>query len=198
MKKYFCSVCALLLLWSIVLAEPVTRQLYELNLDGETRIGKYTGDVIDGIPDGYGVFVTTNPSGFGWHYIGNWKNGLMHGDGGTYWEDGSIELGTYENGHFIFGYYSYEGAKLELYNASTAVTLEDDSSLLDEKADRMMDGEVTTEPVEVMYIGNKNSRVFHVPNCESVQKMKEKNKVELYSREEAIELGYKPCGACKP
>lgn len=50
----------------------------------------------------------------------------------------------------------------------------------------------------VMYIGNKNSHKFHYPDCPSVAKMKEKNKVTLSSREEAIELGYDPCGNCKP
>lgn len=48
------------------------------------------------------------------------------------------------------------------------------------------------------YIGNKNSKVFHYPDCLSVEGMKEKNKIPLSSRTEAIEKGYKPCGECSP
>ncbi len=51
---------------------------------------------------------------------------------------------------------------------------------------------------EVMYIGNRNTHVFHDMSCPSIQDMKTKNKVELYSREEAIDLGFKPCGRCRP
>lgn len=49
------------------------------------------------------------------------------------------------------------------------------------------------------YIGNKNSKKFHYPNCGSVSKMNEKNKVFLNcTRYEAIAQGYSPCGNCKP
>lgn len=50
------------------------------------------------------------------------------------------------------------------------------------------------------YIGNKNSHVFHYPDCDSVKDMKEKNKVyfEDTTRDEVIENGFKPCGRCKP
>ena len=36
-----------------------------------------------------------------------------------------------------------------------------------------------------VYIGNKNSKKFHYASCSSVKNMKEKNKVELNTREEA-------------
>lgn len=48
------------------------------------------------------------------------------------------------------------------------------------------------------YIGNKNTKKFHYPNCGSVAQMKEKNKVPLDSREQAISQGYDPCGNCNP
>lgn len=49
------------------------------------------------------------------------------------------------------------------------------------------------------YIGNKNSMIFHLPDCGSVDKMKEKNKVYFYGdREEPISQGYEPCGGCNP
>ena len=50
------------------------------------------------------------------------------------------------------------------------------------------------------YIGNKNSHVFHYPDCDSVKEMKEKNKVyfEDTTRDEVMEQGFRPCGRCKP
>lgn len=46
------------------------------------------------------------------------------------------------------------------------------------------------------YIGNKNSKKFHLPSCSSLPA--EKNRVYFNSREEAINAGYSPCGICKP
>ena len=58
--------------------------------------------------------------------------------------------------------------------------------------------EPAPEVKEAAYIGNGNTLKFHYPNCSSVDDMKEKNKVSLFSRDEAISRGYKPCGRCKP
>lgn len=46
------------------------------------------------------------------------------------------------------------------------------------------------------YIGNKNSKKFHLPTCKNLPA--EKNRVYLYSRDEAIQKGYDPCGNCDP
>ncbi|MDD3852638.1 MAG: MBL fold metallo-hydrolase [Syntrophomonadaceae bacterium] len=46
------------------------------------------------------------------------------------------------------------------------------------------------------YIGNKNSKIFHLPGCKSLPKPQ--NQVIINSREEAISQGYSPCGNCKP
>ena len=49
------------------------------------------------------------------------------------------------------------------------------------------------------YVLNTNTKKFHYPYCDSVNEMKEKNKqVFTGTREEAIEMGYSPCGRCKP
>ncbi|WP_029319816.1 DNA/RNA non-specific endonuclease [Butyrivibrio sp. AE3004] len=49
------------------------------------------------------------------------------------------------------------------------------------------------------YIGNKNSHVFHRPDCDSVSDMKEKNKVMLEGTPEEIEnQGFRPCQRCHP
>lgn len=51
---------------------------------------------------------------------------------------------------------------------------------------------------EVEYIGNANSYKFHEPDCSSVDKMNEENKVFLKSRQEAIDKGFEPCKRCNP
>lgn len=48
------------------------------------------------------------------------------------------------------------------------------------------------------YIGNRSSKKFHYPSCNDVKKMNESNKVWLGSRDEALRLGYSPCGHCRP
>lgn len=56
-----------------------------------------------------------------------------------------------------------------------------------------------SQETEHDYILNKRSKIFHWPDCDSVKKMSDNNK-ELFTgtREEAIEMGYKPCGNCHP
>ncbi len=46
------------------------------------------------------------------------------------------------------------------------------------------------------YIGNKNSKKFHLPSCRSLPE--EKNRVYFDSRQEAIDAGYVPCKNCDP
>ena len=49
------------------------------------------------------------------------------------------------------------------------------------------------------YIGNRNTKKFHYPECSSVGQMKEKNKVYLNcTRDEAIADGYESCKRCNP
>lgn len=48
------------------------------------------------------------------------------------------------------------------------------------------------------YIGNKNSKVFHLPSCSGAANMKETNKVFFSTREAAVEAGYSPCSLCQP
>ncbi len=54
-------------------------------------------------------------------------------------------------------------------------------------------------PVGGNYIGNANTKKFHYPDCSSVTKMKESNKVALSgTRDEIIAMGYDPCKRCNP
>lgn len=55
----------------------------------------------------------------------------------------------------------------------------------------------TPEPDDIgEYIGNKNSKKFHLPTCKNLPA--EKNRIFLSSRQEAIDGGFDPCGNCDP
>ncbi|MFQ6031824.1 MAG: thermonuclease family protein, partial [Candidatus Zixiibacteriota bacterium] len=53
---------------------------------------------------------------------------------------------------------------------------------------------------EEYYIASERSKkfVFHRPNCSNVRGILEKNRIIFKSRDEALDLGYSPCRACKP
>lgn len=54
-------------------------------------------------------------------------------------------------------------------------------------------------PEGTTYVLNTNSYKFHIPMCDSVGDISEKNKVYSYkSAEELIKDGFDPCGRCKP
>lgn len=88
-----------------------------------------------------------------------------------------------------------DGKAISIETEHTATKEEILSSPTQDIVSRMI---IPDEDVEVMYIGNVKSRKFHFPTCKGVATMSEKNKVEFHSREEAISLGYEPCGQCQP
>lgn len=51
---------------------------------------------------------------------------------------------------------------------------------------------------ETPYIGNRNTKKFHRFNCNSVNDIKDPNKVSIPTREEAVDQGYAPCKRCNP
>ena len=46
------------------------------------------------------------------------------------------------------------------------------------------------------YIGNKNSKTFHLPACPNLPA--EENRIYFDTRQEAVDAGYSPCGNCQP
>ena len=57
----------------------------------------------------------------------------------------------------------------------------------------------TSVSVETTYIGNKNTKKFHYPDCRSVKQMSEHNKDYLNcTRDEVISRGYVSCKNCNP
>lgn len=55
-----------------------------------------------------------------------------------------------------------------------------------------------SQAVSASYIGNKNSKKFHLPDCQWTEKIAPGNRVYFKSRDEAIKAGYEPCKVCKP
>lgn len=66
------------------------------------------------------------------------------------------------------------------------------------------EAESETEPEpeaqpEDSYVLNTNSKKFHLPNCGSVKKMKDKNRKDVVdTRDNIISQGYTPCKNCRP
>ena len=59
--------------------------------------------------------------------------------------------------------------------------------------------EASDIPAGTTYVLNKNSKKFHIPTCDSVKDMKEKNKeYSTKTRSEIIADGYDPCKRCNP
>ena len=52
------------------------------------------------------------------------------------------------------------------------------------------------DAIQTSYIGNKNSKIFHVNICSTLPA--ENNRVYFKNREEAIESGYRSCKRCNP
>ena len=178
MKKFLTLIVVLVLLL-VVAGQVLAASDVNLHYVWYDWVGSYTGEVdSNGVPYGHGLFESETPiDGFLWRYIGEWKDGLPNGLGTIYYDNCSIETGTYVNGVLQQGArYIVTGLRKEEIKP---VTKENGSG-------------------EVVYIGNKKSMKFHYPDCKSVGATKESNRVELYSREEAIERGFSPCGSCHP
>lgn len=92
-----------LLLFSFALAESVTRMPYTVVFSDSVREGLYTGDIQNGIPDGFGVFEAVNDEGEAWHYIGEWETGKMSGEGKAIWDAGDLQIGTFSDNSFESG-----------------------------------------------------------------------------------------------
>ena len=84
-----------------------------------------------------------------------------------------------------------------VYNVQPGIIIDYASGDSEVEHDYENDERVTED--EGKYIVNTNTGRFHIPSCESVNEMKEKNKKISYeSREELVEQGYSPCSVCNP
>lgn len=92
----------------------------------------------------------------------------------------------------VFAYNSQPGIEIDYATGN--------SWLVEEETD--FEERNSTIPIEDTinkYVLNTNTKKFHLPTCDSVTEMKDKNKKEVErSREDIIDDGYSPCGRCNP
>lgn len=78
---------------------------------GEIK-GLYTGDVLNGVPEGKGTLVTTDVEDGNWTYVGEWKEGFPNGQGRKEWEDGFAYEGEFVDGGVSGVTNSYKNGEL--------------------------------------------------------------------------------------
>lgn len=88
----------------------------EWNTDNETvswheKDGEYSGNLVKGVPNGYGKFETENSAGVEYYYTGSFVDGQPNGLGVCVWDNGTgqFEYGNYKNGLYnpTFGQFIY-------------------------------------------------------------------------------------------
>ncbi len=84
------------------------------------------------------------------------------------------------------------------YNVQPGVTI--DYATGHNKADGTLGGvEDPDDEEEMDYVLNTNSMKFHYPDCSAVEKMQAKNRKDYTGkRADIIDMGYEPCGICRP
>ncbi len=86
-----------------------------------------------------------------------------------------------------------------VYNNQPGVAIDYATGKSEEMGEEFSQQGESSQATEGDYILNTSSRKFHLPDCPSVDKIKEKNKEEYHgSREDLMEQGYEPCQSCHP
>lgn len=103
MKKIFCVLlCISMSVFLLSSCGSGEREVAEkeifIDLPAGEREGIYTGTLVDGVPNGFGIFESVNDEGIQWTYEGEFVNGTFDGKGKTTWENGQLQVGTYSNG----------------------------------------------------------------------------------------------------
>lgn len=94
--------------------ETVSEQTITVNMDYDSGEGIYTGEVKDGIPNGYGRFeMVSSDSGSSWNYEGQWENGIISGEG-VMTTGSFVFSGTFQSG-LLNGYCELFGNGILLY-----------------------------------------------------------------------------------
>lgn len=79
-------------------------------------------------------------------------------------------------------------------DSDTVIT--DDAT--DVNSSAVTEAQTDSDDTTTTYIGNKNSKKYHISSCDSVSSMSDKNKVYFVSEQKALESGYTPCQSCDP
>ena len=152
MKKYICILlCTLMSVFFFFFCsggeKEVTAKELSITLPSGERQGSYTGTLVDGIPNGLGIFESVNDEGIQWTYEGEFVNGSFDGIGKTTWENGQMQEGTYSNGlwtptygEWLKSFSEQAGIKipektLNFINENEALFQEKDVDLLQQKSE---------------------------------------------------------------
>ncbi len=95
----------------------------------------------------------------------------------------------------VYAYNAQPGIVIDYKSGNSALSGEEIKP--DENEETELPEEIEGE--KILYILNKNSKKFHLADCNSAKTITEANREERESTKEALlEEGYEPCGACKP
>lgn len=85
----------------------ITLELHNIG----SKVGKYNGDLVNGVPNGKGKFTTTNSEGVTWWYDGEWIDGQMEGKGVICFPDhyNQTQEGDYVDSVMVYGRRSFDG-----------------------------------------------------------------------------------------
>ena len=93
---------------------------------------------------------------------------------------------------------AFTGTDVRNHDRKTASGTDDSGSITDGQNSASA-WEFVPPAEDVTYVLNTHSMKFHLPDCSSVREMSPKNREDYTgTREELIEQGYEPCGACRP
>ncbi len=99
-----------------VALETVTDKEMILQHNFGERTGAYTGEVLDGLPHGQGIFWSINKNGYSYNYEGEWISGHYNGQGTITYENGDVYMGRFQNDYmngqakmYKAGILEYEG-----------------------------------------------------------------------------------------
>ncbi len=128
MKKWLCmALCAGMMFGAAACGGNTTGKVENkeitISLPYGERTGIYSGDMVDGIPEGHGKFESENTEGTAWTYEGSFVAGVFEGEGKTVWENGLIQTGTYKGGNWQ----ASELGLLDLMESQDAIRITDES-----------------------------------------------------------------------
>lgn len=109
MKKIIAFILAVMFLFSFAIGEEnqtetVLKMKHVVKTSNRVFSGEYTGETLNGLPHGYGVFnFFDTKKAYPAHYLGEWNNGEMCGQGGLYCDDGESQVGTFEHNSMVRG-----------------------------------------------------------------------------------------------
>jgi hypothetical protein len=90
-------------------AQTVADTTLTLDLAFGQKTGTYSGQMVNGVPEGTGSFKAVNAEGTEWIYEGTFKSGHFEGQGTMTWTDNWSEKGTYVNDYLTAGERFYKG-----------------------------------------------------------------------------------------